>query len=64
MYYQISLPGEFYIWLITGILDCLSRPCFVLLFSFDKSSREELIRILTCKKEEEKLIEQSNEMVE
>lgn len=39
MYYQISLPGEFYIWLITGILDCLSRPCFVLLFSFDKSKQ-------------------------
>lgn len=65
MFYEISLPGEFYIWLVTGILDCLSRPCFVLLFSFDKDSREELIRILTCKKkEEEKLVEQSEMVVD
>ena len=64
MFYEISLPGEFYIWLVTGILDCLSRPCFVLLFSFDKGSRDELIRILTCKKEEEKLVEQSEMVVD
>ena len=64
MFYEISLPGEFYIWLVTGILDCLSRPCFVLLFSFDKGNRDELIRILTCKKEEEKLVEQSEMVVD
>ena len=49
--------------LLLGVLLCVCIAV-LLVFSFDKGNRDELIRILTCKKEEEKLVEQSEMVVD